>query len=136
MLDAPLQLHLQREAPRVGEPEETTAHESQPLRVRLRPRRWEGSPVLGRAGSRTSCRVDDRVPVQARRARPPVREESPAMNVASEQTGRGTGTPVVPSPIVVRLTLVLAVVVAVAAAVGLFAGGGPGPHAVLTVRGQ
>src|SRR4051812_17740319 len=50
---------------------------------------------------------------------------------------RRTGTPVVvPSPIVVRLTVALAVVVAVAAAMGLFTGGGPGPHAVLTARGQ
>jgi hypothetical protein len=41
-----------------------------------------------------------------------------------------------PSKVVVRLAVLLAVVVAVAAAVGLFASGGPGPHEVVTVRGQ
>jgi hypothetical protein len=40
------------------------------------------------------------------------------------------------SKVVVVLTVVLAVVVTVAAAVGLFASGGPGPHEVLTARGQ
>jgi hypothetical protein len=41
-----------------------------------------------------------------------------------------------PSRLVVRLSVVLAVVVSVAAAAGLFLTGGPGPHAVLTSRGQ
>jgi hypothetical protein len=40
------------------------------------------------------------------------------------------------SKLVVRLTLVLAVVVAIAATVGLFASAGPGPHEVVTNRGQ
>jgi hypothetical protein len=43
---------------------------------------------------------------------------------------------VVPSRVVVGLSATLAVVVVVAAAVGLFTTGGPGPHDVLTPRGQ
>jgi len=41
MLQSRLPLHPQREAPSVREPEGTTVSESQPLRVRLRPPRWE-----------------------------------------------------------------------------------------------
>jgi hypothetical protein len=40
------------------------------------------------------------------------------------------------SRLVADLVVVLAVVAAVAAAVGLFASGGPGPHEVVTTRGQ
>ncbi len=40
------------------------------------------------------------------------------------------------SPLVVRLSVLLAVVAAVAAALGLFLTGGPGPHEVVTARGQ
>jgi hypothetical protein len=47
-----------------------------------------------------------------------------------------SGPVVTPSRLVVVLTVVLAAVVAVAAAVGLLASGGPGPHEVVTARGQ
>jgi hypothetical protein len=40
------------------------------------------------------------------------------------------------SKVVVRLTVLLAIVVAIAAAIGVFASGGPGPHEVVTARGQ
>jgi hypothetical protein len=47
-----------------------------------------------------------------------------------------SGPVVCPSRLVVKLVVVLAAVAAVAAAVGLFTSGGPGPHEVVTARGQ
>jgi hypothetical protein len=54
---------------------------------------------------------------------------------AHRPISRGAGI-VSPSRLVVRVTVTLAIVVAVAAALGLFSSGGPGPHQVVTARGQ
>src|SRR4051812_14360387 len=56
--------------------------------------------------------------------------------VSDERSAAMQTTAVVPTRAVVCLSLALAVVVAAVAAVGLFATGGPGPHEVLTNRGQ
>jgi hypothetical protein len=59
------------------------------------------------------------------------------MNTPTARTPCAQWGPVVSaSRLVVTLVVVLAAVAAVAAAVGLFASGGPGPHEVVTSRGQ
>ncbi|MFP3712616.1 hypothetical protein [Puerhibacterium sp. TATVAM-FAB25] len=61
---------------------------------------------------------------------------STAPTASRARVSSGPAGIVVPSRAVVLLTLALAVVAAAAAAVGLFASGGPGPHEVVTARGE